>query len=188
MNILSRQEFEKQKLEFYEQIMNGAIFIYPTDTVYGIGCDARNKKAVALIRKIKKRKDTPLSVIAPSIEWIKEGCVVDGRSAKWVDKLPGPLTLILKKKKASVADNVAPNLKTLGVRMPKHWFVKHAEELDIPIITTSVNKHGQDYMTSLENLDEDIAKKVSFVIYEGERNGKPSKLVDLSDKFKIIER
>ncbi len=188
MNILSRQEFEKQKEEFFEQIMNGAVFIYPTDTVYGIGCNAQDKKAVAKIRKIKRRKDTPFSVIAPSKEWVKSNCVVDGKASQWIAQLPGPLTVILNRNKGCVAENVAPNMKTLGVRIPQHWFVKHMEDLDVPIVTTSVNKHGQEYMTSLDNLDDEIMKKVAFIIYEGEKNGKPSKLVDVSDKFKIIER
>jgi tRNA threonylcarbamoyl adenosine modification protein (Sua5/YciO/YrdC/YwlC family) len=188
MDILSRQEFEKQKEEFYEKILNGAVFIYPTDTVYGIGCNALNKKSVSKIRKLKRRKDAPFSVIAPSRGWVHTCCVVNGNAAEWMDKLPGPLTIILRKRKTCVAENVAPRLSTLGVRIPQHWFVQHVEHLEIPIVTTSVNKHGEQYMTSLENLDDDFKKSVSFVIYEGERSGRPSKIVDVSDKFKIIER
>ncbi len=188
MNILSRQEFEKQKENFYEQIINGAVFIYPTDTVYGIGCNAQDKKAVAKIRKLKKRKDAPFSVIAPSKDWIRECCIVSGNATEWISKLPGPLTIILKKKNACVAENVALGMKTLGVRIPQHWFSRHVEQLEVPVVTTSVNKHGEQYMTSLENLDDDFKKSVAFIIYEGEKRGKPSKLVDVSDKFKIIER
>jgi tRNA threonylcarbamoyl adenosine modification protein (Sua5/YciO/YrdC/YwlC family) len=188
MTVLSRQEFEKQKEEFYEQILNGAIFIYPTDTVYGIGCNALSKKAVETVRKIKRRKDTPFSVIAPSKEWIGKCCIVNSNAAEWMNKLPGPLTIILRQRATCVAENVAPRLKTLGVRIPQHWFARHVESLEIPIVTTSVNRHSQEYMTSLENLDDDIRKRVAFIIYEGEKNGRPSKLVDVSDKFKIIER
>ncbi len=188
MNVLSRQEFEAAKEDLYEQIMNGAVFIYPTDTIYGIGCDARNPAAVKKIRRLKGRKDAPFSIIAPSKGWVRSCCEVGKEAEVWLGKLPGPLTLILRKKGKCVAKEVTPGLSTLGVRMPRHWFLAHAEELDIPIVTTSANKHGEQYMTSLESLDDDIKIGVDFIIYEGEKNGKPSKLIDLSDSFKIIER
>ncbi len=189
MRVVTKEEFESSKNDFHEQIINGAIFIYPTDTIYGIGCNAENSKAVAKIRRLKNRKDTPFSVIAPSKEWIAECCTINGEAQGWIDRLPGPLTIILKKKKEGcVANEVSPGLKTLGVRMPKNWFLSHVQEMEIPIITTSANKHGEPYMTSLDNLDSEITKGVDFLIYEGEKRGKPSKLVDLSDSFKITKR
>ena len=188
MRILSKQEFESAKDDILTKILEGAVFIYPTDTIYGIGCNARNSSSVKKIRRLKERKDAPFSVIAPSREWIGKCLEVGEKGKEWVEKLPGPLTLILAKKGKCVAKEVAPGLATLGVRMPSHWFAKHVSELDIPIVTTSVNKHGEGYMTSLDDLDDDIKKGVDFIIYEGEKTGKPSKLVDLSDSFKIIER
>ena len=188
MRVLSKQEFEAAKDDIYEQIINGAIFIYPTDTIYGIGCNAKNSNAVRKIRRLKERKESPFSVIAPSKDWIKNNCEVHEKASEWIGKLPGPLTLILKKKGSPVSKEVTCGLLTLGVRMPKHWFTSHVEELDVPIVTTSVNKHGEQYMTSLDNLDDDLKRGVDFIIYDGEIQGKPSKLVDLGDSFKIIER
>ena len=104
---------------------------------------------------------------------------------KWIDKLPGPYTLILHlKNKNAVAENVNNNLPTIGVRIPKHWFTDIVSELNIPIITTSPNITGGNFMTSLDDLDEDIKKNVNYIIYEGEKRGKPSELIDLT-KFKI---
>ena len=188
MQVLSRQEFEAAKEDFYEQIAGGAVFIYPTDTIYGIGCNAQDSAAVKKIRRLKERKDTPFSVIAPSKEWIRKNCKMDEKAEEWLGRLPGPLTLILRKKGNCVAKEVAPGLQTIGVRMPKHWFLDHVGELDIPIVTTSVNKRGEQYMTSLDSLDDEIKRGIDFVVYEGEKTGRPSKLVDLSDSFKIIER
>ena len=188
MKVLSRQEFNAAREDIYEKIMSGAVFIYPTDTIYGIGCDARDADAVRKIRRLKERSYTPFSVIAPSKDWIREHCEVSKHGEGWISRLPGPYTLIFRKKDGCVAEDVAPNLKTIGIRMPDHWFMAHIAELEIPIVTTSVNKHGEQYMTSLDDLDEGIGKGVDFVIYEGERNGRPSRLVDLSDSFKIIER
>ena len=66
-------------MDFIEDIKNGAVFIYPTDTIYGLGCDATNLASVKLIRELKYRdKDKPMSVIAPSVEWIREHCEVSG--------------------------------------------------------------------------------------------------------------
>ena len=77
--------------------------------------------------------------------------------------------LVKLKNKECVASNVS-GLDTLGVRIPDHWF-----KVDIPIVTTSVNKSDKNNMTSLEDLDKDI--KVDFIIYEGEKKGKSSKII-----------
>ncbi len=189
MIILSKEEFEQEKYAIMERLKeNSPIFIYPTDTVYGIGCSALNREAVSKIRAAKERAASPFSVIAPSKEWIRENCIVSKNAEKWIAKLPGPYTLILKIKKQCVAENVAPGLKTLGIRIPDHWFSNFVQEIGVPIVTTSANKASQDFMTSLEDLDLDIKGKVGFIIYEGEKKGKPSKIIDLSSAQRIIER
>ena len=102
--------------------------------------------------------------------------------------MPGPYTLILKTKKECVAKNVAPGLDTLGVRIPDNWFSNFVSEIDIPIVSTSVNKASEDFMTSLEDLDSEIKSMVDFIVYEGEKKGKPSRIIDLTDEEKVIER
>ena len=189
MRVLSKEEFEQEKDIIRTSLKeNSPIFVYPTDTIYGIGCNALSKEAVGKIRKAKERIKNPFSVIAPSKEWIKENCIVNKNAEEWIAKLPGPYTLVLKIKKKCVAENVAPGLKSLGVRIPNHWFSNFVHEIGIPIVTTSANKAQQDFMTSLEDLDSDIACKVDFVIYEGEKKGKPSRIIDLTDKEKVMER
>ncbi|MBI4151856.1 threonylcarbamoyl-AMP synthase, partial [Candidatus Woesearchaeota archaeon] len=161
-------------------IRKGAIFVYPTDTIYGIGCSALNAKSVQTIRKIKNRPDTPLSIWAPSKEWIREYCVVSPTAQKWLEKLPGPYTLILPcKPYFSLPNEVIGDAATIGVRLPDHWFHEIVQECAFPIITTSANKHGEPFMTKLENLDEEIQKKVEFMVYEGEKEARPSILVNV---------
>jgi len=100
-----------------------------------------------------------------------------------MEKLPGPYTLIYKlKNKKAVAKEVNPGLNSLGMRIPKHWFTTISKTLNVPIITTSANTDGGDFMTSLENLSSELKSKVDFIVYEGEKSGKPSKVVDLSKK------
>lgn len=188
MKILTKDEINVNKEVILEVMKNGAIFIHPTDTIYGIGCNATRKKFIERVREIKGRPNTPFSVIAPSKKWIRKNCVVNEKAEKWLKKLPGPYTLILRAKD-NVAKNVAPGLDTLGVRIPDHWFSKIVEELGIPVVTTSANKAGEDFMTSLEDLDEEIKPKIELIIYEGEKHGRPSKIVDLTGKkVKVKER
>ncbi|MBU2639767.1 MAG: threonylcarbamoyl-AMP synthase [Nanoarchaeota archaeon] len=177
--------FDKENFDL-NFLKENSVFIYPTDTIYGIGCDATNEEAVKRIRDIKNRDKNPFSVIAPSKEWILKNCVVD---EKWLNKLPGPYTLILKlKNKNCVAFNVSFS-NTLGVRIPDHWFNEVVKKINKPIITTSVNKSGEKFMSSIESLDESIKGKIDFIIYEGEKISKPSTLIDLSkDKIEIKKR
>ena len=175
MRILTKEEFVYDLELFSKKIKEGAVFIYPTDTVYGIGCSALDETAVKKIRELKNRQDNPFSVIAPSKEWIKNNCEVDS-----LDILPGPYTLIAKVKENAVVEPVNLGQKTLGVRIPDHWISSVVQELKIPIVTTSVNKAGEQFMTSLEDLDEEIKGKVDFLIYEGKKKARPSKIIDLT--------
>lgn len=156
-----------------QEILKGKIFIYPTDTIYGIGCNALNKKAVNKVRQIKKRDKKPFSVIAPSLEWIKEKCIVDFNLKKY---LPGKYTVILKKKNPSFLKWVSDK-KTLGVRIPNHHFTKRIQKANVPFITTSVNFSGEKYSSSINEIPREILDMVDYVINEGKLTGKPSTLI-----------
>ncbi|MCK4634945.1 MAG: threonylcarbamoyl-AMP synthase [Candidatus Aenigmarchaeota archaeon] len=173
MLILTKEDSEKIK----ELIIQDSVFIYPTDTIYGLGCDATNSEAVQRIRVIKQREEKPFSVIAPSKQWILDNCVVKQDD---LTCLPGPYTLIVKINQKCVVDNVNLCLDTLGVRIPKHWFSQVVEELRIPVVTTSANISGQKFMTSIDNLDVRIKKAVDFIVYDGVLDGNPSKIIDLT--------
>ncbi|MBW2985683.1 threonylcarbamoyl-AMP synthase [Candidatus Woesearchaeota archaeon] len=188
MRIINKEEFELEQEQFFEQILKGDVYIHPTDTIYGLGANATNKKAVQKIRELKKREDMPFSVIAPSKEWIKENCELNEKVEQWIEKLPGPYTLILRlKNKDAIADNVAPGLDTVGIRIPDHWFSMVANVINIPLVTTSANIVGGDFMTSLDNLNIDIKSRVDFIVYEGKKKGRPSTLVDLSKEGEEIK-
>ena len=162
-------------MDFVEDIKNGAIFIYPTDTIYGLGCDATNEEAVQLIRDLKYRdKDKPTSVIAPSKEWIKEHCVVDDELLN--KYLPGPYTLILKKKDPNFLLSVSSN-DSLGVRIPDCEFTKLVTAASVPFITTSVNFVGEPYAIKISDIDHAILDKVDIIIGVGKLDGRPSTIV-----------
>ena len=201
MKLISKIEFGVHKKDYLEKIKKGAIFIYPTDTIYGIGCDATNAKAVQKIREIKQREETPFSVIAPNKLWIQENCEVFGKGRDYVDKhLPGKFTLIFAlKHEKCVANNVNPmnanistkknnNHHTLGVRIPNHWVSNIAKELSRPIITTSVNRSGESFLIDITKLPIGIRSRVDFGINVGEIKGKPSKVVDLVSGEGVVKR
>ncbi|MBI3032521.1 threonylcarbamoyl-AMP synthase [Candidatus Woesearchaeota archaeon] len=189
MNILTKEEFFKERRKYQNMIKKGAVFIYPTDTIYGLGCDATNKTAVRKIRQLKARPDNPLSIIPPSKEWIEENCEVFGQGIDWLEKLPGPYTLIFKlKEEESIAPEVNNNSETLGVRIPDTWISAVVKELDLPLVTTSVNEAGKPYMTSLEDIEEKIKNSVDFIIYEGKKESKPSTVINLIDGEVVVER
>jgi L-threonylcarbamoyladenylate synthase len=190
MENISKEQFSSEKEKYLNMIKQGSIFIYPTDTIYGIGCDATNEKSVKKIREAKQRSSKPFSVIAPSKDWILENCEINNNAKEWLDKLPGPYTLILKlKNKAAIATSVNSGQETLGIRIPDNWFSEVVAELNIPIITTSVNITGKQYMTSSEDIEGSVKEKTDFMIYEGKKKGNPSTVINLtSNRPGILER
>lgn len=191
MRILNKDEFEQEEHTMLKELSKN-VFIYPTDSIYGIGCDATNPALVEKVRELKNSTIQPFSVIAPSKEWVYENCIVSAEAKDWVEKLGGAITingeekafsLILKlKNKNAIASNVIPGLDSLSVRIPDHWFSKFVHRLSVPIVTTSANPTGGNFMTSLENLHERIKAGVPYCIYEGEKKGNPSTLIHLDQE------
>lgn len=188
MDILIKEEFELRKDDIIDKIESGALFIHPTDTIYGIGCNALLSSAVKKVREIKGRPKTPFSVIAPSKQWIFDNHNITKEGEKWIKKLPAPLTLILKRKNTKLAEEVAPGINTLGIRIPNHWFSDFVHELGFPVVTTSANIVGENFMTSLDDLDPKIKQCMAFIVYEDKKKGRPSKVIDLTDGKKVIKR
>ncbi|RJQ14043.1 threonylcarbamoyl-AMP synthase [Candidatus Parcubacteria bacterium] len=169
---------EKNQNEIITSIKNGGIIIYPTDTIYGIGCDATNKKAVLRLNKAKQRKPgQPFSLIAPSINWIYKHTTIKKYAIKYLKRLPGRYTFILKAK---------PSIKHLvtkgavGVRIPKHKFTDIIRKHKILLITTSVNLSGQPPARSVREMPARLKKAASHIINAGQFGGKPSTIIDLT--------
>lgn len=156
-----------------DDILAGKIFIYPTDTIYGIGCDATNAKSVGKIREIKKRDAKPFSVIAPNLGWIEDNFVVDFDIKRY---LPGPYTLLLKKKDINFLKHISENDR-IGVRVPKNDFCFSVQEIGVPFVTTSVNISGEPFAKSVSDIKKEIVGSVDCVVDVGELNGNPSILI-----------
>lgn len=186
MQLLSKEQIIAKKDQVLYQITQGAVFVYPTDTVYGMGCSAMDDSAVKRLREIKQT-EKQLSIIAPSKEWIVNNCTIPKEAQTWLDKLPGPYTLVLNlKNKSAVSNEVTQGNSTIGVRLVDHHFQNIVSDFESPIVTTSANRTGKEIMTHIDRLDEKIRSKVDFVLYEGEKSGKASQIIDLTSTAKIL--
>ena len=166
-------------------LKNGNIIIYPTDTVWGIGCDPFNQKSVDNLFKIKGKKEEGLSILINNKELISEYCLMTKKNKKIINKLfPGPVTVILKSK-VNFAKGVARN-GNIAIRIPNNkTSISLAKEN--PIITTSANIHGMDVV---KNMNE--ARKIfgnSCIYLNGEKPiGIESTIINLTGNIPKIVR
>jgi len=158
-------------------ILSGNIFIYPTDTIYGLGCDATNIISVSKIKSIKGRdKDKPLSIIAPSIGWIKKNLIIP-ENLEIHKYLPGPYTLILKKKDPNFLNHIS-STDSIGIRIPNIKLIKDIQSSNVPFITTSVNLSGEPFLIDLKDLKGEIKDQIDIIIpAKNQLSGKPSTLI-----------
>ncbi len=174
---------ERKILQVVECLRRGGLVIYPTDTVYGLGCDIHNQRAVERICQIKgiKPAKSNLSFICYDLSHIAEYAHVDTPIFKLMKKaLPGPFTFILR------ASNDVPkilhsNRKTVGIRVPDHAIPRLiVKELDRPIVTTSVRDEDEviEYSTNPELIYEKYRHLVDMVIDGGYGNNVASTVVD----------
>ncbi len=165
-------------------IKKGGVIVYPTDTCYGIGCDATNPLAIEKIFKIKGReKDKPLPVIASSIEMIEKYVFLEERAIKLFKAFPG-ISVALKKKGNAIPDIV--NKEKLAFRIPSNEISKKLSELsDKPIISTSANRSGDPSPYSIEEVKSSLKKfleEIDLFIDGGDLDkNPPSTIVDLVD-------
>lgn len=167
-------------------LRDGGVIIYPTDTVYGIGCDITNKKAVERVAKLKGEKveKANFSIICYDLSHISDYAKhVDNRTFKMMKKgLPGPFTFILE------ASNKIPKMftakkKTIGIRIPNHNIPREIVRLlGNPIVTTSIKDEDEmiEYSTDPELIHEKFENLVDCVIDGGYGNQIASTIVDCS--------
>lgn len=160
------------------------VIAYPTDTVYGLGCDARNAKAIKKINRIKSENaKNPRLVLISDFKMLKQYCLVNLEQRKYLEKIwPGPTTVILKSR-LNLPTELTGGLNSLAVRLPKSEFlVKIISEAGFPVVSTSLNKKGEKLLTNAQNLEKSFKYLPGLVIDAGEcKNTKPSRLVDIRD-------
>jgi tRNA threonylcarbamoyl adenosine modification protein (Sua5/YciO/YrdC/YwlC family) len=173
-----------------DAIRSGKVFVYPTDTIYGIGCNAEDAKAVGRIRDAKGREETKVfSVISPGKEWIWTHAAVTKANRDLIEKmLPGPYTMIVNANSRSPKPVVSDE-KSLGVRLPRHPFTEIVKESGVPFVTTSVNLRGEPPVTNISGIPEGMKGYVDIAIDAGKIEGTPSRIFDMrTDDVRVITR
>ncbi|MDI6860779.1 MAG: L-threonylcarbamoyladenylate synthase [Caldisericia bacterium] len=169
--------------EIKKFLENGGIGIIPTDTVYGLCCNALNKDAIKRVYKIKKRDlSKPLVLFVKDEKEIERYGVVDESSRKIIEKfIPGETTIVLKKKDPNFSISLK-KFDTLGFRIPKSEFIINLlKSLDFPLATTSANISGEKTPTNLDGLKRIFNGVVDFIVDGGELGGVPSTVVEVVD-------
>ncbi len=178
-----------------EVLQKGGVIVYPTDTIYGIGCDLMNRRAVERLCQIMDIKPLKLnlSFICNDLSHISEFVKrIDTPVFKILKKtLPGPFTFIFESS-TQVPKILGVNKKTVGIRIPDHPIpLAIVKLLGNPLITSSIKDDDQikEYTTDPEEIFEDFKHKVDLVINGGAGGNVPSTIVDFTgDEPKLVRR
>jgi L-threonylcarbamoyladenylate synthase len=174
-------------------LRTGGLILYPTDTIWGIGCDATNPEAVDKIYKLKQRENSKSLIV-----------LIDksGRIPSYVQEMPEiawdlielsdkPLTIIYPKAKNLAKNLIAPD-GSIGIRVVNHDFCnKLISRFGRPIVSTSANISGKPFPKSLSNIDKAIKSGVDYIVseeFDHPISDKPSGIImlDVNGEVKVI--
>ncbi len=164
-----------------EALLAGEVIGYPTDTVYGLGCDISSKKAIDRLYQIKAMdRAHPLAFICPDLSEIARYAAVDNQIYRVLRRfLPGPYCFILEATK-EVPRILQTKRKTIGIRVPNHAVITAVvRELGRPVISTTAQRPGNDPHVDASEIDEDF-KGLGLVIDSGGGGLVPTTVVDLT--------
>jgi len=173
-----------------DELRNGGIICYPTDTVYGLGASIRNKGAIEKISRIKKIANHKLlSFICKDLKDISCYAHVSNHAYRIMRRcLPGPFTFILP------ATNKTPKLlsqkrRTVGIRIPDNTLCQiMVDQLEMPILSTSVPAGPDEILNDPYEIERRIGDKLDLILNGGILVSEPSTVVDLSNNAPVIIR
>ena len=177
-----------------EILLKGGVIVYPTDTIYGIGCDLKNRRAVERLCQIEEIKPQKLNLsficndLSHISEYVKRLDTYEFKILKRL--LPGPFTFIFESN-SNVPKILGINKKTVGIRIPDHPIpLEMVKLLGNPLITSSIkdDDHIKEYTTDPEEIYEDFKNKVDLVITGGQGGNIPSTIVDFTGPEPVVTR
>lgn len=190
MKILKTNQNEVDKKvidEAVKVLADGGVILYPTDTVYGLGANIFNRKAVKKVYNIKKRSYLkPVSLLVSSKDAIPLVSKASLNQLNFIDKyLPGPYTFILKKSKI-VPRHLTNGSVNVGVRVPKSEIACSLAKI-FPITTTSANLSNKDTLDTPEEILKQLGCEVDLIIDVGPlKSGNPSTIIDLTGEEPVF--
>jgi len=174
-----------------EVLEGGGVIGYPTDTIYGVGCDLFNQEAIRKIHRLKKLEEKkPLSFICSDLKDISRYAYVSNYAYKMMKRLlPGPYTFVLKATKL-VPKIAMTKQNTVGIRIPDNKIcLALVKELGHPIISTSVYKPDEGLFNEPAEIEERFGKQLDLVIDGGVIVAEHSSIIDLTgDSPKVIRK
>ncbi len=178
-----------------EVLRKGGVILYPTDTVWGLGCDARNKEAVNKLFKIKERAEYKSVVVLVSDETMINRYVKEVPEIAWelMESAEEPLTIVYPDGRM-LAENIIAADGSVGIRFVKDEFCKNLiHKFGKPITSTSANISGENAPSSFSDIKLDILNRVDYIVNLRQKetmNAKPSTIIKiaLNGEFKIIRK
>ena len=187
MNVLKSTKTNIKKAA--QIVKKGGLVVYPTETVYGLGCDPLNIQAVKQIIEVKGNRNKPLPILAASIDDAERIAVTSSNAKMLAAKFwPGHLTLVVPKKPI-LPEIVTFGLDTVGLRIPRNSVALKLASLSGGLLVgSSANRTGEVPPRSVQELSEELTDMVDVVLDGGESvRGIPSTIVDLtSNEPKIL--
>ncbi len=174
-------------------LKNGGVIVYPTDTIWGIGCDATNEEAVARIYSMKERADTKSMLVLIHNESLLPSYVSEVPEIAWelIDAAVDPLTIIYPGAK-NLANNLVNIDQTIGIRVAEDEFCSQLiSRFRKPIVSTSANISGRPSPANFSEIEEEIIEKADYVVHwkrDDYTRAKPSSIIKLGPggEIKII--
>ncbi len=180
---------EPRKIKRAAELLDaGEVIVYPTDTVYGLGCDLFSKKAIERLYQLKQMdKSHQLTFVCPDLSDISRYAIVDDAQYRLLKRLlPGPYTFILEATR-EVPKIVQSKKKTVGIRVPNHEVsLALVRELGRPIISTTAAMHGEEPNIDPSEIDDMF--QVAITLDGGVGGMIPTTVVDLSGGDVVVVR
>jgi L-threonylcarbamoyladenylate synthase len=191
----SSQSMEKEILNAIEVLRNGGLILYPTDTIWGIGCDATNEKAVERIFNLKKRDEKKSMIVLLDNEMKLQSYVREVPEVAYdlIEYAENPLTVIYDHAK-NLAANVLAEDGSIGIRITKDIFCKKlVERFRKPIVSTSANISGENSPSNFSEISEEVKRGVDYIValrQEEYSKNLPSTIIRLktNGEIKFIRR
>ncbi len=175
-----------------EAVVAGQVLLYPTDTIYGLGCDALNPAAVEKVFSIKRRDASNPTLILASDRGMVKKLVADisPLAARLMGTFwPGPLTMLFRAK-GDLPDVIRSKEGKIAIRIPANQFcLRVVEAAGVPIVSTSANISGQPAMTEMRQLRKTFLPEVDIFINAGSLPlSAPSTIIDVTGENAVIVR
>ena len=173
----------RQISRIVDSLRQGAVIVYPTDTIYGLGCDIFNSKGIKRIYHVKQRDARkPFSFICSDISDVANYCQVSNFAYKILKRhLPGPYTFVLEATR-QVPSLLTTKQKTVGIRIPDNPIaLAIVRELGHPLVTTSANTTGDDPVNDPEEIEVRFGRSIDMVVDGGILMGDSSTVISLVD-------